>query len=39
MFRLDDLKAEIARLESQLTEARRRPSAAPPATVNSSGGI
>lgn len=39
MFRLDDLKADIARLENQLAEARRRPSAAPPATVDSSGGI
>jgi hypothetical protein len=28
MLRLDDLKAEIARLESQITEARRRTSSA-----------
>jgi outer membrane murein-binding lipoprotein Lpp len=38
LLRLDDLKADIARLESQLT-ASRRPTAPPPATVDSAGGI
>ncbi len=37
MFRLDDLKAEIGRLEGQLAEARRSPAAAPPAPLDSSG--
>jgi hypothetical protein len=36
MFRLDDLKSEIARLEGQLAEARRT-TAPPPAPVNTSG--
>ena len=37
MSRLDDLKAEIARLELQITEARRKPSSATPsATAGSS---
>jgi hypothetical protein len=37
MLRLDDLKADIARLEDQLAEARRRPAASPPMPVDPSG--
>ena len=38
LLRLDDLKAEIARMEAQLAHSRK-PTAPPPATVETGGGI